>query len=201
MCKTYMNLDSEEPIYVLKMDEAVLVPVEKRKVMILLRKCVWGIIIALVLFSLILGENLFSELHWTAKIVLISLVIRYIFLGSKEEFAPSPMELQFYEDHLVMYLPKRYYDSKVTRKRTNTFMYKDITKCVYVQRIEMIEIHGNGTSVWYNYKRDGSLPKEPTANRTFKGGKVYFNIRFANEQGIDVIKEIEEHSPIKVTIE
>lgn len=40
------------------------------------------------------------------------------------------MELQFFDDYLVLYLPKRYYGKHLTRMQINKMKYSDITKCV-----------------------------------------------------------------------
>ena len=112
---------------------------------------------------------------------------------------PSPMELHFYNDYLVLYLPKRYYSRKVTRKQINTMKYSEISKCVLKNKSNRIQIYGNGNSVWYNYKKDGSIPSKPTEERRFTEGMIYFNIQFASH--IDFKEEIESHSPLKVIVE
>lgn len=109
------------------------------------------------------------------------------------------MELQFYDDHLVLYLPKRYFSNRVTRKQIGTMKYSDITKCVYKTKSQRIHIYGDGHAVWYNYKKDGTLPVKPTKDHYFTEGLFYFNTSLATD--IDFKKEIEEHSPLKVIIE
>ena len=109
----------------------------------------WIIIVA----SLIIRENIFTELSKLGRILLIALVIKVVFFGVKNVETPSPMELQFYDDPLVFYLPKRYYSKRATRKQTNTLKYADITEVLYNKKYSRIHLYGDGTSVWYNYDK------------------------------------------------
>lgn len=189
----------DKPNYVLKTNEAVLMPINHSKGKNVLKTCVWVVVGVIIVGSFLFQDNLFSELSWTARILLIALVLDVSFFGEKKEYAPSPMELQFYDDRLVLYLPKRYYSNRVTRKQINTMRYADISKCVYKTKSNRIHIYGDGQSVWYNYKKDGSLPSKPTEERSFTQGLIYFNTQLATD--VDFKKEIEEHSPIKVIVE
>ena len=185
--------------YAIKTYEAVLMPIEDNKGKIWLRNCVWAIIGIIIIGSFVLDINIFKEISWTVRIYLIILAIGFGFYGEKKEYVPSPMELQFYDDYLVLYLPKRYYSRKVTRKQINTMKYSEISKCVLKNKSNRIQIYGNGNSVWYNYKKDGSIPSKPTEERRFTEGMIYFNIQFASE--IDFKEEIESHSPLRVIVE
>ena len=138
-------------------------------------------------------------MSWTVRIFLIILAIGFGFYGGKKEYMPSPMELQFFDDYLVLYLPKRYYSNKVTRKQINMMKYSEISKCVFKIQSKRIQIYGNRKSEWYNYKKDGTLPSKPTEERSFTQGMIYFNTQFATE--IDFKQEIENHSPLQVIIE
>lgn len=185
--------------YILKTNEAVLMPTEVNRCKSTLKICIWVVIGIIILGSFIFQDNLFTELSGIVRIFLIVLAVGFGFYDGKKEYAPSPMELQFYDDRLVLYLPKRYYSNRVTRKQINTMRYIDISKCVYKTRSNRIHIYGAGQSVWYNYKKDGSLPSKPTEERSFTQGLIYFNTQLATD--VDFIKEIEEHSPIRVIVE
>ena len=185
--------------YAIKTYEAVLMPTEDNKGKRLLKNCVWVIIGIIFIGSFVLDINVFEKLSWSARILLIILAIGFGFYGEEKEYMPSPMELHFYDDYLVFYLPKRYYSRKVTRKQINTMKYSEISKCVLKNKSNRIQIYGNGNSVWYNYKKDGSIPSKPTEERRFTEGMIYFNIQFASD--IDFKEEIESHSPLKVIVE
>lgn len=189
----------DTPEYIIRTYEAVLMPIEVNKGKHAIKVCIWVVIALIIIGSLIFQDNLFAEFSWPIKLLLIVLVIVFGFYSGEKDYVPSPMELQFFEDKLVLYLPKRYYTSRITRKQINTMKYADISKCVYNAKSRRIYIYGNGQSIWYNYKKDGSLPSNPTEERSFTRGMIYFNTRLATE--IDFIKEIEGHSPIQVIIE
>ena len=56
--------------------------------------------------SLFFEENLFIEMSWPSRILLIVLLLSYGFRHGKEEDVLSPMELQFFDDYFVLYQPK-----------------------------------------------------------------------------------------------
>lgn len=92
--------------YVLKTNEAVLMPTENNKGKRVVKTCVWIIVLLIIIGSFIFQDNLFDELSITTKILLIVLLIGFGFYGEKKEYMPSPMELQFFDDRLVLYQPK-----------------------------------------------------------------------------------------------
>lgn len=188
-----------EPNYVIKTNEAVLMPTKQSSGFTFLKMGVWIVVAVIVFGSLLFQDNLFLELSWTTRVLLIVLALGVTFLGGKTEYAPSPMELQFFDDHLVLYLPKRYYSKRVTRMEINQMKYSEITKCVYKAKSQRIHLYGNGTSTWYNYKADGTIPQTPTQVRNYTAGLIYFNTRLATD--VDFKAEIESHSPIQVIVE
>ncbi len=187
------------PNYVIQTNEAVLIPTNQSRGITFLKTGVWIVVAVIVLGSLLFQDNLFSELSWTARVLLFVLALGVTFLGGKKEYVPSPMELQFFEDHLVLYLPKRYYSKHVTRMEINQMKYSEITKCVYKSKSQRIHLYGKGTSTWYNYKADGTIPQTPTQVRNCTAGLLYFNTKFAID--VDFKTEIEKNSPIQVIVE
>lgn len=176
-----------------------MIPTRQNSGFTFLKTGVWIVVVVIVLGSLLFQDNLFLELSWTARVLLIVLAFGVTFLGGKKEYAPSPMELQFFDDHLVLYLPKRYYSKRVTRMEINQMKYSEITKCVYKTKSQRIHLYGNGTSTWYNYEADGTIPQTPTQVRNFTAGLIYFNTQLATN--VDFKTEIENHSPIHVIVE
>ena len=79
--------------------------------------------------------------------------------------------------------------------------YSDITKVKYLPNTsnKRFQIYDNGYSLLYDVKKDGSLSKQPSRDKMFQEGMIYFSTNL--NQNIDFVKEIEEHSPIKVEIE
>lgn len=187
----------EQPNYVLKANEGILVPKNENLLLGKLKIVAWVIVGVIILGSLIFQTNLFRELSWTIKGLLVALVIGLSFVGGNKRI-PSPFEIQFYDDYLIVYREKRYYDRKVTRKEYNKFFYKDIQKIEYRTGTKRIHMKGVIEGIWYDYNKDGSLPENPTYHRTTDGGICYFYT--TEEPDIDFISEIEKHSPIKVQI-
>ncbi|MCI3924738.1 hypothetical protein MO973_31470 [Paenibacillus sp. TRM 82003] len=188
----------ETPNYVLKANEGVLVPKNENSPIGKLKVAVWIIVGALILGSLIFEDNLFGELSWTSQLLLVALAIGVSFTGGNKR-VPSSFEIRFYDDHLIVYREKRYYTKKVKRKEFNKFFYKDIQKVKYRKESQRINIFGTIEGIWYDYKKDGSLPEKPTYHKTTNGGICYFYTTEAPE--VDFVAEIEKHSPIKVIVE
>lgn len=187
--------NNENPKYVLKFYDSSLKKVNDKNSKI--KTAVVIIVSILIIGSFIFQENLFAELNWTARILLISIAIGVMFTGKTED-VKTPAELRFYDEYLVLFIQSKYYSKKITRQEILTMKYKDISKCVIEENThsKMIKIYGDGRSVWYNFKTDGSLPTQPTEDRTYKNGMIYFTTHLNND--IDFIKEIEKHSPLKV---
>ena len=192
----------EQPNYVLRTNEAVLMPKKmpkgKRIAFDILKKLFLFVIIGLIVCSVIFGENMFAEMGFSGIVAIVFVAGVLIKNGGKED-VPSPIELQFYDEYLIFYQPKRYLGKRVTERRITKFYYKDITKCVYYEKLQRLHIYGGGTSRWYNYRKDGSLPEEPTGTRSTDDGMTLISTRCAPD--VDFKKEIEEHSPIKVIID
>lgn len=188
----------DEPNYVLKTNDADLMPVEQGGGFRILKAGVWVVAAVLIFGSLIFGDNLFLELSWTARVLLIATVIR-VAIGSRREYVPSPIELQFYNDYLIMYRPKHYYNRRVTRMEVDKMMYSGITRCVYKAKSQRIHIYGDVEAKWYNYNKNGVVSQTPTYDRVVRGTLYYISTVYAPD--VDFKKEMEEHSPIRVTVE
>lgn len=188
--------NNEQPNYVLKFNSVASKKLEDE--MSKFKKPVVFIIIAIIFGSIIFGENLFVELSWTARIILIGLAIAVLFSGKSED-VEVPSELQFYNDYFILYRPQFYYGN-VSRREYLKMEYKNVSECVYEKSTysKLIKIYGDGRSIWYNFKKDGTLPTQPTRDNTYTGGLIFFNT-YINPD-IDFVKEIEEHSPIKVIV-
>ena len=188
------NQDNQ-PNYVLKLNDTDLKKVNDKNNKI--KTAVLIIVAILIVGSFIFQDNLFAELSWTARLLLISLAIGVMFKGKYEEI-PSPMELRFYNDYLVVYWEKKYYSKKVIRKIYDKFYYKDIHNIQFRKNINRVNIYGIVEGPWYNYNNDDSLPQNPTYHKTVDA-ICYFYTKLNPD--IDIVKEIESHSPVKVTIE
>lgn len=188
-----------KPNYVLKTNEAALKRKECSNVVKLFRVGVLVLVAIIVIGSFIFQENLLSELSWTSRCLLIAVAIEAILLGKKKEDVPSPIEIQFYDDYLILYRPMRVYNKKVTRMEINKMMYSDIEKCVFKTQLQRVHIYGRVYATWYNFNAEGCVSQAPTYDRVVEDTLCFFRTLFATD--IDFKKEIEGHSPIKVIVE
>ena len=186
------------PNYVLKTNEAVLMPTSEKSAAQKIRVAVWVILAIILIASFVFQDNLLGELNWTARCLLFALAIGTCFIGPKKVNVPSPIELQFFDSYLVLYRPKRYYSRKVTRLEINTMKYSDITKSLYKAESQRIHFFGTVEAKWFNFDKTGTMSKEPTYDRVVQDTLLYISTRCSD---VDFVSEIEAHSPIKVIIE
>lgn len=186
----------EEPYYVLRAYEGVRVPKNDTLALYYLKKAVWWIIILLVVLSLIFKDNLFRAMNAGALVLLVCVFLRVRTL-TKEAFVPSPFEIRFYADYMVIYREKYYYHTKLSRKQYDKFYYKDIRQCLYKKISHRMNIFGIVEGIWYDYRKDGTVPDQPTYHKT-TDSMCYFYTNMAPD--IDFVAELERHIPVKVTI-
>ncbi|GKU27256.1 hypothetical protein CFOLD11_40830 [Clostridium folliculivorans] len=185
------------PNYVLKINEAVLVPKNDNPAQGYIKNVVLIIVAILLIGSVVFHDNLFGEISWGTRALLIVIGIASLFSGGSHR-VPSPIELRFYDDYLIVYREKRYYNRKVTRKEFDKFFYKDIHKLEHRTVTQRINIYGVVEGIWYNYNKDGSLPDNPTYHKTTDSISYFYT---SHALDVDFVAEIENHSPIKVIVE
>lgn len=189
----------DKPNYVLKTTNAELMPVNpENKTLTFLKRSVLVVLGVIILGSIVFQDNLFAELTWSTRLILIGLVVGVLLKGEKTDFFPSPMEIQFYDDHFVLYFPNYYLTRHKSSVKTNVFYYDKVTEIIFEDYSKMVYVRGDGNSTRYDYLKDGTLPSKPSRYKDFVEGMVFFNLRLSPE--IDIKAEIESHSPLKVTI-
>lgn len=182
----------DSPKYVIKTHETVSMPTGSKQPFATLRIVVWVIIAVIILGSFVFGDNLFFELSWTTRMILIALAIGIGLWGPTSAPVASPLEIRFYSNYLVVFREKRYYSRKVSRKEYNKFFYSDISKIEYNYRIKRLDLIGKIDAMWFNYNKDGSVPQDPTYHRIVDGGICYF---YVNGNDADIIlKSLEEYT-------
>lgn len=193
-----MMTNNQQPNYVLKFNETDRKKIKDHNYFI--KKAVVIIIAIIVVLSIMFGENLFLELSWTTRILLIAIALGVLFTDKKEDVS-SPAELRFYDDYLILFLERKYYSERNIKQEYLKMKYSDITKVKYLPNTsnKRFQIYGNGHSLQYDIKKDGSLSKVPSRDKIFKDGMIYFSTNL--NHNIDFIKEIEEHSSLKVEID
>ena len=132
--------------------------------------------------------------------MVIAIALGVLFTGKKEDVT-SPAELRFYDDYLLLFIERKYYSERNIKQEYLKMKYSDITKVKYLPNTsnKRFQICGNGHSLQYAVKKDGSIAKQPSKDKIFEDGMIYFSTNL--NQNIDFIEEIEKHSPLKVEID
>lgn len=184
-----------EPNYILKFDETCFVPQKSKTSWI--SKVAGAVLVMLLVFSFIFRVNMFAKMSVTALVLLFWVIIKF---KEPDEAVPSPIELRFYEDYLIIYREKDYAGRNKVWKEIRKHMYSDITDCKYLKSkaTKRIHIYGDFYIKRWKYNKDGSLQSTPIMDKTITKGLTFFSTMLTD---VDVVSEIEAHSPIKVRIE
>lgn len=156
----------------------------------------WMIPVLALLFSLLLQQNMFA---------IFGLPVWLVYLGGmfmvkskcKHIQRPSPLEIQLYDDYLIVYSERRYYDAKVTRKEYNKFYYKDIKRIHHRKLLRKIFIYGIQEGIWYNYTKQGVPQKDPSYHKTTDSGCYFYVVQ---EELQDVLNQMQQYCPVKIEI-
>lgn len=183
----------KEANYILKATEAIWVPIESEKNWI--KKAVWVIVGIIVMASILFGENIFMEMSITPRFLLLGLVI-WSFTGAGSKRMPSEFEIRFFDEYLEVYREKKYMGRDLYTKCLDTIYYKDIKKCHYRKKTLQIIMFGYMRRIRYEYKQDGTIEDTPVFDK-YVDTNCYFYTALSD---VDFVKEIEEHSPLKVEI-
>ena len=181
------------PTYILKTSEAISVAVNPQGNKI--KKAVAIICIILFLGSFLLGDNLFSELSFMSRILLIGLVIGCLFGGKKED-RRFPLEIHFYDDMIEVHRMEVHYSNGQVKRELHRFFLASAPQVKYDYRNKYVIIMGLAHGEWYLYSKNGQLNNVPERVKDTQG-ICYF---YVGDNNIDIVKEIEEHSPLKVNV-
>ena len=186
----------ETPNYILKMDEAVATELPGQGYKKWLKIAVWAAIALILIASFCFEDSIFAEIRTRTKVILVCAAIALVFIGPKRKFMPSPVELQFFDDHLLIYRPRRAYGKK-SRREYNVMPYAAMKDCTYDSGMQMLYFHGDVKATWYNFRKDGALNAVPDYARLVKETVQYICTRCTD---VDFISEINAHCPVKVTV-
>ncbi len=193
----------EEPKYILKTNRADRQYTKGKQPFSTIRIIVWIVVAIIIVGSLIFRENLFFELSWTARGILISLLICSFSWGEKNIRVPGKLEIRFYEDYGVLYIEKAGYSYRLSRMEYWKFYYKDVTQWIYDYNLKQLNIYAsNLEAIWYDYNSDGTVPDKPTYHRNIKNMNRYFYV-WGNdyEEIILCLKQFLNKEPILRNIE
>ncbi len=188
----------EKPNYRLKTHEKVFTSKDKNAVIEAV--VIGGIIVSGLILIVSLLAQLSAILTLSMGVLFALLFGRLIgspFVGRNSLAVASPLEIWFYDDHLIIYRDRLYCNKTLSRRTYDKLFYKDIRKCEYKMISAKIIFFGVTESVWYDYNKDGSLPEYPTHHAT----TVCSDFCTTEHPDTDFITEIENHSPIKVVMQ
>lgn len=186
----------DKPNYILKFNDGLLTPKKEslaKDVVKILIIIYWSV---LIISIFIIGFDVFREIPIVSWLCVL---ITILFLKQQGGHVrkPSPCELWFYDDYIVQYCERRYYNKNNIRREYYKFYYKDIKRCLYRSVVKKIDIYGIVEATFYRYNKNGTVSEQPYKHTTVDAVSVFYTIF---EPNINFIKEIEEHSPIKVEV-
>lgn len=187
----------ENANYILHTYEVAWMPKKEQSVLMKMKPVVLALIGIILILSIVFKDFLFTELNWGVRIILIILCIKTMTV-SKDEEVPSPIDLIFYNDRIVLYRDHHYHSKKVQRREWYTVYYKDIRECILRTHVNKLCITGAHDTLCFNYHKDGTLSDKPDFSKHVEDGICYFYTKFCTD--IDLVSEIETHSPIKVIV-
>lgn len=187
----------DQPVYVIKSVESVWTYKYNGKIYDVLKKVVWILVILFIISSLFFHKNTFMELAFGIRLLLIIMSVIILGTAYATEKTPSPFEIRFYEDYMVVYREKYYYDRNLSRKEYDKFFYKDIERIQYKKNIERYNIYGLVEWEYWNYRKDGTLSERSNGHKTVKGMCSFYTSKLAD---VDYKKWFELYTSRKVTI-
>ena len=185
----------EKPNYVIRATEAVVADKYDSKLLRIMRTITCVIVVIVIVATILFQENIFMALSFRGKIILIGLVVMTISTSGTIRI-PSEFELQFYDEYFILYREKFPYNKNFSRKEIEKMYYKDVKEFQYRQQSKRINFVGVNEGIYWEYKEDGTLSAQPSYHKT-TDSILYFYTEFSD---VDFIKEIEEHSPLRVEI-
>ncbi len=179
------------PNYILKTEESIKVITNPQVNKI--KKAVAIVCVILFATSYLLGDNLLSEMSLVPRVLLVSVIVGCLF-GGKKEFRKFPLEIYFYSDMIEIHRKEVHYSNGRIKQELHRFLLADNPKVTYDYRNKFVTIKGLAHGEWYLYDNDGNICSRPERVSDTQG-ICYFYIL---DEDIDIVEEIESHSPIKV---
>lgn len=189
----------EEPNYILKCNNKSIIETNYHPLLRFARICNWLAFFAYCvyhgIYQVFVNGGSFKSLFTANGYFFFVFLIMAYFLRQKLMFFPSPVEIQFYEDYLIIYEESEYLDRKHRRCTYNIMKYKNIKECTWNYKGDKLYFGGWLDFITYDYNADGTLQTQPSRNKSLDAAAV---IRTCFSREINFKKEIEAHSPIKV---
>lgn len=186
----------EEPKYVIRSNETMLYGEYRTPFDKVVRQGIYAIVGIMILFKLIFGFDLYGELSSLPRMMLGLSIVYTLLYGKKNMDHVSPLEIQIYQEYLVIYEEKRFYRKALTRKNICKMYYKDITSIEFDAPMNRMYFFGSMDITWYDYNKDNTLPDVPTQHKYVEDTLWHF--RLYEQDGESIISSLKEYASINV---
>ncbi len=184
------------PDYVLKFNDGRMVPKNESTIYIFLKGLFILCIIIIIMNIVIFKESGIRELSFYSIVGLFALGA-FVFSKGGYERKECYTEIAFYEERMIVTVPEHYYNKNKINKEVFVMDYSDVKEGIYRPKLGKMDIFGPVDVTFYRYRKNGSLNEKPCYHRKYDGLIKFYN---TFEPDIDFVREIEEHSPIKITV-
>lgn len=168
---------------------------EKWALRVKIRNAYFIILLLIFVFSLVFGESLSLEMGWTYKIILIAIGVGLCNTGGYKRI-PSDIEIQFFDDYMIVNRPKMFYNPKKASRETTKCYYTDIKNMEYRTNTKRLNINAKYEGIYYNYKND-VLEEKPCYHKTVDA-LIWFYPEETYET--EIIEILEKYTHKKINI-
>lgn len=162
------------------------------------RIVMFALVGVMVAASVILRENLLAQFSLAGKVAFIGAFVFSLGGGKKLEDVLCPVQFRFYSDRLELYRSEMVYSDGKRTREISVLPYHRIRECRLDTRNGRLTITGESRRIQFRYDAQGNLPQTPDYDHTHAEFNEILSLR--NEHTVDIVREIENHSPIKVRI-
>lgn len=185
-----------EPNKVYKFNELINYPKSEKWVLRTKVRNAYLIILAIIFVSsIVFRDSLLSEMHWTYRVLLICIGLALCNTGGHKK-VPSIIELQFFDDYMIVYRDKISYNPQKSRREFEKCYYSDIKNIEYRANTKRFNIDAKYEGIYYNYK-NSQLEEKPSYHKTVDS-LIWFYIEEQDKKGLFDI--LEKYTNITINV-
>lgn len=168
---------------------------EKWELRCRIRNAYFIILLIIFIFSFVFKDNLLFEMNWIYRILLLSIGIGLCNTGGHKKVS-SDVELQFYNDYMIVYRQKIAYNPKKIRREYEKCYYSDIKNIEYRTNTNRLNIDAKYEGTYFNYKHE-VLEEKPSYHKTVNS-LIWFYPEARYQK--DIIEMLEKYTGITVNV-
>lgn len=185
-----------EPNYVYVFKELINYPKnEKWELRSKIRNIYLILLLIIFVFSLIFKDNLLFEMNWIYRIILICIGLALCNTGGYKKTS-SDVELQFYNDYMIVYRHKIAYNPKKIRREYEKCYYSDIKNIEYRTNTNRLNIDAKYEGTYFNYKHE-VLEEKPSYHKTVNS-LIWFYPEERYQK--DLLETLEKYTNITINV-